>query len=178
MKERKAVNHVPGRGAPKKPGRKENNKGIDMSIKKIKELVDLMNDNNLSEVELEQEGLKVKLIKTRYGAVEHINYVPSPQAVSSSSSGNQSQQQETQKTNRKEVPSPMVGTFYRSPSPEAEPYVNVGDVIQKGDVLCIVEAMKLMNEVKAEFGGRIAEVLVENAESVEFGQALFMVEPL
>ena len=72
----------------------------------------------------------------------------------------------------------MVGTFYRAPSPEAEPYVQVGNIIHKGDVLCIVEAMKLMNEVKSEIEGKIVSILVENAEPVEFNQAMFIVEPL
>ncbi|HPN73182.1 MAG TPA: acetyl-CoA carboxylase biotin carboxyl carrier protein, partial [Candidatus Omnitrophota bacterium] len=167
-----------GKGAPGKAVRKANDKGIDMSIKRIKEIVDLMNDNNLSEVEVEQEGLKVRLIKTRSGAVEQVNYIPAAPVQMPAVSQPAVSQQEQPKNNRKEVLSPMVGTFYRSPSPETAPYVNVGDVIQKGDVLCIVEAMKLMNEIKAEFGGRIAEVLVENAEPVEFGQALFLIEPL
>jgi acetyl-CoA carboxylase biotin carboxyl carrier protein len=71
----------------------------------------------------------------------------------------------------------MVGTFYRAASPEAAPYAEVGDVVKKGDVLCIIEAMKLMNEVKAEFGGKIVEIPVENGEPVEFGQTIFVIEP-
>ena len=82
------------------------------------------------------------------------------------------------KSNVKEVKSPMVGTFYRSASPDVDPYVEVGDIVNKGEVLCIVEAMKLMNEVKAEFGGKIVEISIENAEAVEFGQTLFFVEPV
>jgi acetyl-CoA carboxylase biotin carboxyl carrier protein len=70
----------------------------------------------------------------------------------------------------------MVGTFYRAPSPGAKPYVEIGDVIKPGDVVCIVEAMKLMNEIKAEIGGKIIEVLVENGQPVEFGQTLFVLE--
>jgi acetyl-CoA carboxylase biotin carboxyl carrier protein len=178
LKEPKASQEISGKSAGNPSGRKEKNKGTEMSIKKIKELVDLMNENNLAEVELEQEGLKVRLIKTRYGAVEDARYLPVSQVQAPGAVDNYSSQQEAPKGNRKDVTSPMVGTFYRSPSPEAEVYVNVGDVVQKGDVLCIIEAMKLMNEVKAEFGGRIAEICVENAESVEFGQVLFTVEPL
>ena len=172
------MNDLPGRRGRKGPGQKENNKGTNMNIKKIKELVDLMNDNSLAEVELEQEGFKVKLIKTRCGTVEQVNYVPQMQMHSLPAANGNAALPEAPAKNHKEVPSPMVGTFYRSPSPETEAYVKVGDVMQTGDVLCIVEAMKLMNEVKAEFGGRIAEILVENAESVEFGQALFLVEPI
>ncbi len=149
-----------------------------MSIKKIKELVDLMNENDLREVELEQEGLKVKLIKTGQG-IAHEVVVPQPQVgvpapvlqEASPAGGDHTP------SGLKEINSPMVGTFYRSPSPEAEMYVRPGDEFKEGDVLCIVEAMKLMNEVKAECSGKIVQILVENAEPVEFGQALFLVEP-
>jgi oxaloacetate decarboxylase alpha subunit len=147
-----------------------------MNIKKIKEIVDLMNENDLTEVEIEQEGIKIKLAKKPHGVVERVitpvaerkGPMPEPEAPA----GPQPPQK-----NVKEVKAPMVGTFYRSPSPDTDPYVKVGDVVQKGDVLCIVEAMKLMNEVKAEFGGKILEIAVENAEPVEYGQTLFLVEP-
>ncbi|MEW5701742.1 MAG: acetyl-CoA carboxylase biotin carboxyl carrier protein [Candidatus Zixiibacteriota bacterium] len=76
-----------------------------------------------------------------------------------------------------EIKSPMVGTFYRAPSPSSPPFVDVGQTIKPGDVLCIIEAMKLMNEIEAEQGGRIAKVLVENAQPVEFGQPLFLLDP-
>ena len=75
------------------------------------------------------------------------------------------------------IESPMVGTFYRAPAPGADPYVKEGDLIQKGTVVCIVEAMKLMNEIESEVGGRIVKIVVENGKPVEFGQALFLVEP-
>jgi acetyl-CoA carboxylase biotin carboxyl carrier protein len=80
--------------------------------------------------------------------------------------------------NNKDIKSPMVGTFYRSPSPEAEPFVEVGQTVEVGQVVCIVEAMKLMNEIKSEVRGKVIEVAVQNAEPVEFGQTLFIVEPL
>ncbi len=72
----------------------------------------------------------------------------------------------------------MVGTFYRAPAPGAEPYVKEGDLVQKGTVVCIIEAMKLMNEIEAEVKGRITRILVENAQAVEFGQTLFLLEPV
>jgi len=75
-----------------------------------------------------------------------------------------------------ELKSPMVGTFYRSPSPDADPYVRVGDLVEPGKVLCIVEAMKLMNELECEVHGRIAEILIENVQPVEFGQVLFRID--
>jgi acetyl-CoA carboxylase biotin carboxyl carrier protein len=80
--------------------------------------------------------------------------------------------------NTNEIKSPMVGTFYRAPSPEAPPYVNMGDIISPGQVVCIIEAMKLMNEIKSEVKGKIIDIQVDNAEPVEFGQVLFIVEPI
>ena len=81
-------------------------------------------------------------------------------------------------SNQKAVVSPMVGTFYRSPAPDADPFVEVGDVIEVGQTVCIIEAMKLMNEIEAETKGRVAQILVENAQPVEFGQKLFLIDPL
>lgn len=149
-----------------------------MSIKKIRELVELMNDNGLTEVEVEQEGLKIRLIKRAGGVVEQQVFTAMPQAQPALQVQEAASKPQADKKNTKEVKSPMVGTFYSAPSPDSEAYVQVGDVVQKGDVLCIVEAMKLMNEVKAEFGGRIVEICVENAEAVEYGQLIFIVEPV
>ena len=143
-----------------------------MNIKKIKELVDLMNQNDLVEVEVEQEGMKVKLSKKGHAALEQA-VPPRPSPVIPQT---ESPPVEVKK-NVKAVKSPMVGTFYRSPAPDADPYIEIGDVVKKGDVLCIVEAMKLMNEIKAEFGGKIVEISAENAEPVEFDQPLFLIEP-
>jgi acetyl-CoA carboxylase biotin carboxyl carrier protein len=79
--------------------------------------------------------------------------------------------------NLKAITSPMVGTFYRAPAPDADPFVETGDVVEPGQTVCIVEAMKLMNEIEAEFKGRVVQVLVENAQPIEFGQKLFLIEP-
>ncbi len=147
-----------------------------MNIKKIREIIGLMNENDLTEIEIEQEGIKVKLVKKPQGIIEQIvapvEEKGGPAPVQEAPAKPQMQQK-----NIREVKAPMVGTFYRASSPDADSYVEVGDVVRKGDVLCIVEAMKLMNEVKAEFGGKILEISVENAEPVEYGQILFLVEP-
>ena len=84
--------------------------------------------------------------------------------------------EETKKVSGKEIKSPMVGTFYGAPNPGADTFVKVGDSVKEGDVLCIIEAMKMMNEVKADFGGTIVEIIPEDAEPVEFGQTLFIIE--
>ncbi|MFH1798890.1 MAG: acetyl-CoA carboxylase biotin carboxyl carrier protein [Candidatus Omnitrophota bacterium] len=148
-----------------------------MNIKQIKELIDLMNENDLTGIEIEQDGMKIKLAKKMQGITEQVITATAAKGESPSASQDASKD-EKPRSNVKEVKAPMVGTFYRSASPDAQSYVEVGDIIQKGDVLCIVEAMKLMNEVKAEFGGRIVEINVNNAEAVEYGQIMFLVEPV
>lgn len=154
-----------------------------MNLKEIKEIIALMNENDLNEIEIEREGLKLKLKKgtleaqvvaaapARY-AVESI---PAPKATSAPSTAPAA---DTTSKNTKDIKSPMVGTFYRSPSPEAAAFVEVGQTVEIGQVVCIVEAMKLMNEIKSEVRGKVVEVAVENAEPVEFGQTLFIVEPI
>jgi len=154
-----------------------------MNLKEIKEIIALMNENNLNEIEIEREGLKLKLKKSAGGeglvvspphyAVESI---PAPKAVPAAiptASGTADVSKSS-----KDIKSPMVGTFYRAPSPEAEPFVEVGQTVEVGQVVCIVEAMKLMNEIKSEVRGKVTEVAVQNAEPVEFGQTLFTVDPL
>ncbi len=146
-----------------------------MDIKDIKEIIKLMEESNLAEIEIEQEGKKIKLRKTETKMLTQpeITYQKIPQP----NQPNQPQQKDQDKThNLIEIKSPMVGTFYRAPAPDAEPYVEVGKKIKKGEVLCIIEAMKLMNEIKSEVDGEIAEILVENAEPIEYGQVLFLVK--
>ncbi|VAW13255.1 Biotin carboxyl carrier protein of acetyl-CoA carboxylase [hydrothermal vent metagenome] len=150
-----------------------------MNLKEIREMIALMNENDLSEIEIERDGSKIKLKKSGGEGYEILprtamafpTEVP-PVTGSSASSENASS------SNTKDVKSPMVGTFYRSPSPESPPFVNVGDVVEVGQVVCIVEAMKLMNEIKSEVKGKVSEIPVENAQPVEFGQSLFVIEPV
>lgn len=141
-----------------------------MEIKKLKEFIKFMDDNNLNEIEIEEEGKRIRLKKNSSGQPVVVSQAPSP-IVS------KPVQSEPAKLNTIEIKSPMVGTFYAAPSPGAKPYVTVGTKIKPDDVVCIVEAMKLMNEIKAEVGGKVVQVLVENADSIEFGQTLFTVEP-
>ncbi len=143
-----------------------------MNIKKIQEIVEIMNENGLTEIVIEEEGSKIRLSKGVSGVVQQIQAPAPAQAVPQSAA-----EAPAQTGNLKEITSPMVGTFYSSPAPDVDPYVKVGDVVHKGDVLCIVEAMKLMNEVKSEVEGKIVEICLENAESIEFGQVMFRIEP-
>jgi len=154
-----------------------------MNLKEIKEILALMNENNLNEIEIERDGLKLKLKKSADGVVvgspTHyaIESLPSPKAAAPAAAPTASAAADASK-NTKDIKSPMVGTFYRSPSPEAESFVEVGQTVEVGQVVCIVEAMKLMNEIKSEVRGKITEVAVQNAEPVEFGQTLFILDPL
>lgn len=151
-----------------------------MNLKEIREMINLMNDNDLIEIEVERSGSKVKLKKA---SAQEFIAVQSAQVDYAAKAQGQVQsvvtpslEAEKPNSNRKEIKSPMVGTFYRAPSPDAAPYVEVGQVIEKGQVVCIVEAMKLMNEIKSDIRGKIVEAPIENAQPVEFEQTLFYIE--
>ena len=145
-----------------------------MNIKELKEMIDLMNENGLSELEVEKQGLRIRLKKGAGGIIERVVERVSPET------GVPAEQQPAVQAGPKavEIKSPMVGTFYKAASPDAPPFVKVGDSIEVGQVVCIIEAMKLMNEIKSEVKGKVVSVLIENADPVEFGQTLFLVEPL
>ncbi len=147
--------------------------------KYIQELIDLLKKNNLTELELEREGLRIRV---RYEtAGKTITTTVTDQAASGSTSSSllpaAGGPQTEDTTGMITIVSPIVGTFYRSPSPDADPYVEEGDYVKKGQVLCIVEAMKLMNEIESEVDGRVTKILVESTKPVEYGQALFLVDP-
>ena len=138
-----------------------------------------MNDNNLVELEVEKEGMRIRLKKMGAQASDFSGpVIIERQAQDKDARGDTAQTQlsQAQAARAIEVKAPMVGTFYRSPSPGAPPYVEIGQTIEPGQVICIIEAMKLMNEIKAEVKGKILEILVENAEPVEFGQPMFLIE--
>lgn len=146
-----------------------------MYIKEIKDMINLMNENGLTELEIEKEGVRIRLRKGPGGIEKAIEYAAPTPAPQEKAGPGATQRVETK--NVIEIKSPMVGTFYRSPSPEAPAYVNTGDTIEPGQVICIIEAMKLMNEIKAEVKGKIIDIQADNAEPVEFGQVLFVIEP-
>ncbi|MBU1086499.1 MAG: acetyl-CoA carboxylase biotin carboxyl carrier protein [Candidatus Omnitrophica bacterium] len=152
-----------------------------MNLKEIKEMIALMKENDLTELELEKEGLKIRL--NRGGGASNVVYERMPQQLNM---GYIPQQQDmnqpvtqalvTPISGGLEIKAPMVGTFYRAPSPDAAPFVEVGGTVEIGQVICIIEAMKLMNEIKSEVRGKIKAINVENADPIEFGQVLFVIE--
>jgi len=142
-----------------------------VNVKEIKEMIKIMNENGLAEFEIEKEGLRLRLKKEGRGeVVTHVERV-APEAKEVPTVLRETP------SNLVEIKAPMVGTFYRAPAPNAPPFVETGSMVAKDQVVCIIEAMKLMNEIKSEVKGKIAEILVENGEPVEFGQVLFLVEP-
>ena len=152
-----------------------------MNIKEIKELINLMNENGLVEIEIEKDGMRIRLKKAGPGTeasgggnivIERTGLAP----IQTKEEIPENAEKLAVKT--VEIKAPMVGTFYRAPSPEAPPYAEAGQTIEPGQVICIIEAMKLMNEIKSEIKGKILEILVDNTEPVEFGQPMFLIEPL
>ncbi|MFC1804735.1 acetyl-CoA carboxylase biotin carboxyl carrier protein [Candidatus Omnitrophota bacterium] len=148
-----------------------------MNIKEIKEMINLMNENGLMELEIEKQGLRIRLKKTASGSIEGGPIIVEREQVSpGAAAAKETNPQVSAKT--VEIKAPMVGTFYRAASPESPPYVEVGQSVESGQVICIIEAMKLMNEIKSEINGKIVDILVDNAEPVEFGQSVFLIEPI
>ncbi|MDH4163433.1 MAG: acetyl-CoA carboxylase biotin carboxyl carrier protein [Nitrospirota bacterium] len=158
-----------------------------MNLKELKELIEMLKNTDISEIEIERSGVKVRLRKggdvTYHPVMPRMEYPPSAivaPAVSESEKAAPSAAPAAvpAASNQTKVTSPIVGTFYRSSSPDKPPYVEVGDVVKKGQVLCIIEAMKLMNEIESETAGKIVQALVDNGQSVEYGQPLFIIEPM
>jgi acetyl-CoA carboxylase biotin carboxyl carrier protein len=147
-----------------------------MDHRELKKLVQLMNENELVELEIEQEGLRVCLRKAGSGALQAAPAYAGVLAQGATGTSGEPVEPQGPPPGTKEIRSPMVGTFYRRPNPDAEPYIDVGSAIDAESVVCIVEAMKVNNEIKAEIGGDVVEVLAEDGEPVEFDQPLFRVK--
>lgn len=145
----------------------------------IQNLIDLLKQNNLTELEWEYKGFRVRLRDE--GEPSSRVHVPNPrpayepQHIGSGDTSYASHVTDT--AGMVTITSPIVGTFYRSPSPDADPYVEENDTVKKGQVLCIVEAMKLMNEIESEVDGRVVKILVDSTKPVEYGQPLFLIDP-
>lgn len=158
-----------------------------MDLNYLKKLLKIFDSSSAEEIEIEDGGLRIKVTRA---SLRSIASVPQPGVIYTESqlpeaktvekqttSESQSKEADLPKSdNLYEVKSPMVGTLYRAPSPDADPYVNVGSSVTSGTVLCIIEAMKLMNEIESEVSGKIVKVLVENGQPVEYNQPLFLIE--
>lgn len=151
-----------------------------MDLRKLKTLIDLVSESGVAELEITEGEDRVRIVNRNDAAPVQVHQpvtvaqpmpvpVPAPEAAPAPAPA-APQQTGTPLT------SPMVGTFYRAPSPGADPFVKVGDTVKKGQVVCIIEAMKLLNEVEADMDGTVKEVCVENGQPVEFGQSLFIIE--
>ncbi|TLU82129.1 MAG: acetyl-CoA carboxylase biotin carboxyl carrier protein [Chlorobium sp.] len=153
-----------------------------MNLNEIKQLIDMVNSSDLQETTIEKGDFKITL--KRYSAavpsqILPVQYQPVTQAPppAPSQAPVPAPVMGEQHSGLIEVCSPIVGTYYQSPSPDSPPFVAINDTIKKGDVLCIIEAMKLMNEIEAEVSGTIVEILVENGQAVEYDQPLFRIKP-
>ena len=144
---------------------------------KIKEIIYLLDNSDVNEIDITFWGRRFRVVKSAVSNNE--NEVPSKtESVSVNSPQIDTQKNEPLKSSSDEnILSPMPGTFYTAPTPEAEAFVKSGDIISKGDTLCIIEAMKIMNEIEAEKSGKITEVVAKNGEPVEFNQTLFIIDP-
>jgi acetyl-CoA carboxylase biotin carboxyl carrier protein len=156
-----------------------------MELDLIKKLVKIVDTSGVTDLEIEENGLKIKIAKK----IRNTQVVTQPQIQATASqpivqsttpvttdTSAKKEEIEVTATNLHEIRSPIVGTFYRAPAPDADSYVQVGAVVSPGTVLCIVEAMKLMNEIEADVSGKIIKILVENGKPVEYNQPLFLIE--
>ena len=152
-----------------------------MDIRKVKKLIEMLENSNLEEIEIQEGEESVRLVKSNGNINNSSSAQPIivPQTSSPDTLVEQSKSDGTSEENLDGnfINSPMVGTFYRSPAPDAPSYVDVGSKVSEGETLCIIEAMKLMNELECEITGTIAEICIEDGQPVEFGQLLFRVDP-
>ena len=157
-----------------------------MDLKDIKAIIDLMKKNSLSEFELEKQDFKIKLKRGGSGIIatpieegSGVTYaLPAPVQIAQPTVASSATAPAAASSGNLEIKSPMIGTFYRAPSPESDEYVEIGSEVNPDTVVCLIEAMKVMNEIKAEVKGVITEILIDNAKPVEFGQPLFKIKPL
>ena len=180
------------------PGKKPSRSGEapperSWELKDIQQLIDLLTEREVAEFEMEKDGMRIRILRQApAGAAHHSvfpenssghsvrqpsGHVAAPAPVGAQEQAAPEPQPEPSSENVHVLKSPIVGTFFAASSPEASPFVNVGDVVHVGQVLCIVEAMKLMNEIESEFAGKIVRIHVENGQPVEYGQPLFTIKP-
>lgn len=149
-----------------------------MDIRKIKKLIELLEESGVSEIEIREGEESVRISRNMNTQMPIQSYAPAQQyfAPSPESHFSVPSAPAPEKKNKKTINSPMVGTFYRAPAPGANPFVEVGQTVREGDVICVIEAMKMFNQIEADKSGVIAEVLIENGQPIEYGQPLFALE--
>ncbi len=155
-----------------------------MKVKEIQELINFLSESGLEEVNIETEGFKVSIKRS---PEQHVVTTSAPAAVQAtlapvatppvSVTPTEKAEQASQDANLAEIKSPMIGTFYRSSNPESPVFVEVGSVVKLGDTVCIIEAMKLFNEIESEVSGKVVKILVDNSQPVEYDQPLFLIDP-
>jgi acetyl-CoA carboxylase biotin carboxyl carrier protein len=144
-----------------------------MDIRKIKTLIEMLRESDLKEIEVSQGDESVKIIRDHSVQVNRNNTIQQTEVF-----GTEPEIQQKIKTSKVEgnvITSPIVGTFYRKPSPDKDPFIRVGDTVEKGDVLCIIEAMKMMNEIKSDFSGKVISIDLEDGQPVEYGQSIITI---
>ena len=147
-----------------------------MDLRKLKTLIDLVETSGIAELEIQEGEERVRITRAPVQGQQTVMFQPAPQAAAPAPAAAAPAEIVVPVDEGHAVKSPMVGTFYRSASPGAAPFVEIGDTVAQGDTLCIVEAMKLMNEIEADVGGTIKSILAENGQAVEYGQPLFVIE--
>jgi acetyl-CoA carboxylase biotin carboxyl carrier protein len=159
-----------------------------IDLRYVKKLLEMIDASSVNSIEImSDKGVKIRISKSARGAIQvaapmqyaaasQLAAAPAP-APASPAPAAEAPRQESPKPRFLEVKSPMVGTYYSAPEPGAKPYLSVGDRISKGQILCIIEAMKIMNEIESEFDGVVKEILAQNAHPVEYGQVLFRIDP-
>ncbi len=150
-----------------------------MDLNLVKKLVKIATSSNITGLEIEENGFRVKIdkeVKTTQ-VVSHPQYTSAAHHDIPAIPAAEEEKQVSEKAdNLHEIKSPIVGTFYRAPAPDADPYIQVGDTVSQGSVLCIIEAMKLMNEIESDVSGKVVKILVENGKPVEYNQPLFLIQ--
>ena len=145
-----------------------------MELDEIRQLIELLKETDITELQLEREGAKLKIKREKYlSSFEALSHPKKPEVAAPG----ETRAEVTEESKLVTITSPIVGIFHRSPSPEASPFVEVGNTVKKGQALCIVEAMKLMNEIESDTDGIISKILVDNGQPVEYGEPLFLIEP-
>ncbi|MBR9978217.1 MAG: acetyl-CoA carboxylase biotin carboxyl carrier protein [Bacteroidetes bacterium] len=158
-----------------------------MDLQFIRKCIKIVNDAQIAELEIEEEGKRLRITRAfavesqpasfAYPSIQHVQTTEPPPQATTAEQPEEKPAQTAVEDKYMEVRSPIVGTFYRSSTPDAEPYVKVGETVASGQVLCIIEAMKIMNEIESDVSGRVVNVLVENGQPVEYNQPLFLVDP-